>query len=141
MKVIETESKLKVIFKSKCWLNTLFRFKDSLEKKVYSGIIYRYTCSYCKVTYSGKTFCYFYTRAVQHIRISNLIGKWLKNVKQSAISDRLLRCNCTINFDDFRILAMDCNKLKLPLRESLLIKCDKPVLNRMIKSFPLELFN
>ena len=141
MKLKVTESKLKVIFKSKCWLNTLFRFKDSLEKKVYSGIIYRYTCSYCKVTYSGKTFCYFYTRAVQHIGISNLIGKCLKNVKQSAISDHLLQCNCTINFDDFRILAMDCNKLKLPLRESLLIKCDKPVLNRMIKSFPLELLN
>ena len=33
--------KLKIIFKFKCRLNTLFHFKDSLEKKTRSGIIYR----------------------------------------------------------------------------------------------------
>ena len=37
----------------------------------------------------------------------------LKNVKQSAISDHLLHCNCAINFDDLSILATDCNKFKL----------------------------
>ena len=132
--------KLKIIFRSKCRLNTLFRFKYSLVKKNRSGIIYRYTCSNCKVTYYGKTFRHFYTRAAEHMGISNLTGKRLKNVKQSAISDHLLQCNCAINFDDFSILATDCNKFKLLLRESLLIKRDKPILNRTIKSFPLELF-
>ena len=132
--------KLKIIFRSKCRLNTLFQFKDPLEKKIRSGIIYRYTCSNCKVTYYGKTFRHFYTRAAEHMGISNLTGKRLKNVKQSAISDHLLQCNCAINFDDFSILATDCNKFKLLLRESLLIKRDKPILNRTIKSFPLELF-
>ena len=67
--------KLKIIFRSKCRLNTLFRFKDSLEKKIRSGIIYRYTCSNCKVTYCGKTFRHFYTRAAEHMGISNLTGK------------------------------------------------------------------
>ena len=37
--------KLEIIFRSKCRLNTLFRFKDPLEKKIPSGIIYCYTCS------------------------------------------------------------------------------------------------
>ena len=46
--------KLKIIFRSKCRLNTLFHFKDSLEKKIRSGIIYRYRCSNCNVTYYGK---------------------------------------------------------------------------------------
>ena len=132
--------KLKIIFRSKFRLNTLFPFKDPLEKKILSGIIYRYTCSNCKVTYYEKTFRHFYTRAAEHIGISNLTGKSLKNVKQSAISDHLLQCNCAINFDDCSILATDCNNLKLLLRESLLIKHDKPILNRTIKSFPLELF-
>ena len=127
--------KLKIIFRSKCRLNTLFQFKDPLEKKFRSGIIYRYTCSNVKVTYHGKTFRHFYTR------ISNLTGKCLKNLKQSAISDHLLQCNCAINFDDFSILATDCNKFKLLLRENLLIKRDKPILNRTIKLFPLELFD
>ena len=133
--------KLKLIVRSKCRLNSLFRFKDPLEKKFCSGIIYCYTCSNCKVIYYGKTFCRFYTRATEHMGISNLTWKCLKNVKQSAISDHLLQCNCTINFDDFSILATDCNKFKLLLRESLLIKRDKPILNRTIKSFPLELFD
>ena len=75
------------------------------------------------------------------MRISNLTGKRLKNVKQSAISDHLLQCICAINFDDFSILATDCNKFKLLLMESLLIKRDKPVLNRTIKLLPLERFN
>ena len=133
--------KLKIIFRSKCRLNTLFHFKDSLEKKIRSGIIYRYRCSNCNVTYYGKTFRHFYTRAAEHMGISNLTGKRLKNVKQSAISDHLLQCNCTINFDNFDILAAESNKFKLLLRESLLIKRDKPILNRTMKSFPLELFD
>ena len=32
--------KLKVIFRSECSLNLLFRFKDAPEKKICSGIIY-----------------------------------------------------------------------------------------------------
>ena len=133
--------KLKMIFRSKCRLNTLCRFKDPLEKKIQSGIIYRYTCSNCKVTFYGKTFRHFYTRAVEQMRISNLAGRHLKNVKQSTISDHLLQYNCAISFGDFSILTTDCNKLKLLLRESLLIKLDKPILNRAIKLFPLELFD
>ena len=66
----------------------------------------------------------FYARAAEHMGISNLTGKRLKNVKQSAISDHLLQCNCMINFDNFDILAAlaaESNKFKLLLRESLLI--------------------
>ena len=111
---------LKSIFKH----SNYQQFKDLLEKKIRSGIIYCYTCSNCKVTYYGKTFCHFYTRAAEHMEISNFTGKYLKNIKQSVISDHLLQYNCAINFDDFSILATDCNKFKLLLRESLLIKRD-----------------
>ena len=69
--------------------------------------------------------------------ISNLTGKRLKNVKHSGISDHLLQCDCTINFDNFDILAVKSSKFKLLLRESLLVKREK----QDDKSFPLELFN
>ena len=65
---------------------------------------------------------HFHTRAAEHLGISNLTGKLVKNVKQSAISDHPLQCNCAINFDDFSILATDCNKFKFLLRESFLSK-------------------
>ena len=77
----------------------------------------------------------------EHMGNSNLTEKCLKNVMQSAISDHLLQCNCTINFDDFDILAAESNKFKLLLRKSLLIKHAKPILNSTIKSFPLELLD
>ena len=65
-------------------------------------------------------------RVAEHMGISNLTGKSLKSIKQSAISDHLLQYNCTINFDNFNILAAECNKFKLLLRKSLSIKRDKP---------------
>ena len=133
--------KVVVIFKSKRRRNTLFRFQDSLEKKICSGIIYRYMRSNCKVTYDGKTLRHFYTRMAEDMGISYITGKRLKNVKQSAICNHLLQCNCAINFDNFSILATDSNKFKLLLRERLIIKHDKPTLNRPITSFPLELFD
>ena len=100
------------------------------------------TCSNCNVTYYGKTYCHFFTRVAEHMGISNLTGKRLKNVKDSTVSDHLLQCNCTIDFDHFDILTTDISKFNLLVTESLLIKCDNLVLNRTTKSFfPLELFD
>ena len=67
--------------------------------------------------------------------------KCLKSVKQPALSDQPLHCNCAITFNGLNILATDFRRFKLILRESFLIKCDKPILNRAIKSFRLELFD
>ena len=67
--------------------------------------------SNCKVTYYGKTYHHFFTRATEHMGISTLIGKCLKCVKQSAVSDHLLECNCSTDFDHFDILVPDTHKL------------------------------
>ena len=124
----------------KSWIRC-FIIKISFRKKICSDIIYRYMCSNCKVTYYGKTYHHFFTRAAEHMGISNLTGKRLKCVKQSAVSDHLLECNCSIDFDHFDILASDANKFRLLIKESLLIKRDQPQLNKTIKSFPLKLFD
>ena len=52
--------------------------------------------------------------------ISNLIGKRLKSSKQSAISDDLLECNCSIKFDHFDNLAPDENKFRLLIKKCLI---------------------
>ena len=131
--------KLKVIFQSPCKLNSLFRCKDSLEKKIRSDIVYRYMRSNCKVTYYGNTYRHFFTRAAEHMGISSFTGKRLKCVKQSTVSDHLLECNCSIDFDHVDILASDANRFRLLIKESLLIKRDQPQLNKTIMSFPLKL--
>ena len=73
--------------------------------------------------------------------ISNLTGKRLKCVKQSAVSDNLRECNCSIDFDHVDILASDANRFRLLIKESLLITRDQPQLNKTIMSFPLKLFD
>ena len=73
--------------------------------------------------------------------ISNLTGKRLQCVKESAVSDHQLECNCSIDFDHFDILTSDENKFRLLIIESLLIKRDQPQLNKTSKSFPLKLFD
>ena len=82
--------KLKLIFRSKCRLNTLFRFKDSFKKKISSGIIYHYTCSNLKVTFDWKTFRHFYTREAEHMGIFNLTEKSIIYRKNSYVPCLLL---------------------------------------------------
>ena len=43
-------------------------------------------------------------------------------------------------YDDFSILIPENNEFTLHLKESLLIKRDKPELNRKIHIYPFELF-
>ena len=97
-------------------------------------------CSNCKVTYYGKTYHHFFTRAAEYMAISNLTGKCLKKC-QTSVFDHLLECNCSTDFDHFDILASDANKFRPLIKESLLIKCDQPQLNKTINSFPLKLFD
>ena len=79
---------------------------------------------------------YFFTRATEHIGIYIFTGKCLKSVKQSAVSNHLLECNCSIDFDHFDILASDANKFRHLIKESLLMKRDQLQL-----SFPLKLLD
>ena len=132
--------KLKIIFKSPSKIVNHFYSKDVLPKKLCSGIVYSFKCNSYNTIYYGKTKHHFYIRAAEHMGISHLTNKRLKNVKQSAISDHLLTCDCNINFDDFTILSKDSNNINLLIKESLLISRDKPILNKTVKSFPLELF-
>ena len=73
-------------------------------------------CCSCIVTYYGKTYRHFFTRAAEHIGIPILAGKRLKSFKQSAVIDHLLEGNCSIDDDLFDILVFDTNKFKLLIR-------------------------
>ena len=64
--------------------------------------------------------------------VSNLTGKRLKNIKDSAVSDHLLQCNCNIDLGHFNILATEFRKFNLLVKESLLIKRDNPVLTEQL---------
>ena len=74
-----------------------------------------------------------------HIGISPLTRKQVKP-KSKSVADCLLLCNHSASYDDFSILTRENKTFLLELKESLLIKKDKPSLNRNISSAPLYLF-
>ena len=98
-------------------------------------------CSCCNATYYGQTQRHFFVRASEHLGITPLTGKLVKTPKKSAIFDHMLLDGHKASFDNFSILLKENNTFKLQLKESLLISRDKPILNRNIYSFPLELFD
>ena len=95
------------VFQSPYKLRILFGFKDTLEKKIRSDLVYRYSCSSWNATYYGKTYRHFFTRAAELMYISNLTVNMLKMLKSQ-------QCNCTIDFDHFDILASDNDSFRLP---------------------------
>ena len=80
-------------------------------------------------------------RAHRNFPINPISPLKVKPFAESLILDHLLFCNHDPSFDDFTILAQGTNKFLLEIKESLLIKRDKPILNKNISSAPLFLFD
>ena len=82
----------------------------------------------------GETDRHLKVRSGEHIEISPLTFKKTKPSKESAIRDHLLNCNNIPSFEEFTILTNRNNKCDLEIKESLLIKRDRPILNKNISS-------
>ena len=80
-------------------------------------------------------------RSREYIEISHLTVKKTKPSKESVIRDHLLNCNNIPTFEEFTILTKRNNKFDLEIKESLLIKRDRPILNKNISSAKLFLFD
>ena len=98
-------------------------------------------CSCCNATCYRESERHFFVRASEQLGMELLTGKRVRNSKQKvrAIFDHILLNGHDASFEDFTILLKENNRFKLHLKESLLIKRDKPELNRIIYSQPLEL--
>ena len=92
-------------------------------------------------TYYGETDRYLKIRSGEHIGISPLTFKKVKPSVEISIRDHLLFCNHDPSFGDFTILSQGTHKFLLEIKESLLIKLDKSILNKSISSAPLFLFD
>ena len=115
--------KLQIVLTNKTRLDNNFYFKDQIPKDLTSGVVYKLNI-----------------RIGEHIGISPLTRKQVKP-KNSSAADHLLLCNHSASYDDFSILTRENKKVLLESKESLLIKRDKPSLNRNITLAPLYLFD
>ena len=73
--------------------------------------------------------------------MTTLNWKGVKNPKKSAIFDHILLNGHDASFEDFTVPLKESNKFNVHLKEYLLLKRDKPELNRNIYSYHLELFD
>ena len=78
-----------------------------------------------------------YLRRIHNLFITNKLSLLI----ELAIFDRMLLDGHKASFDNFSILYKESDPFNLQLKESLLISRDKPILNKNIYSFPLELFD
>ena len=63
---------------------------------------------------------------MEHMAVSDLTEKRFKNIENSAVSDHLLQCNCTIDFDHFDIFDTGVRRFNLLVEDYLLIKTIQP---------------
>ena len=125
------------MFKNEINLSNFFRFKDCLPYDLMSCAVYKIQCGRCNASYFGETDRNLKIRSGEHTGISPLTFKKVTPSAESSIHDHIVFCNHEPSFDDFTILAQRTNKFLLEIKESLLIKRDKPILNKNISSAPL----
>ena len=132
--------KLQIVFKSEKKLANVFWCKDCLPFDLVSREVYKYTCGRCNSSYYGETDRHLKVSSRRQFGISLLTFRKVKPSNKNAIRDHLLNCNNIPSFDEFTILSYGHHKYILEIKERLLIRRDRPVLNKNISSAKLFLF-
>ena len=97
---------LRVIFKVSLRMKNCFNFKDKIKRELRYLLVYNFKCNSCNAEYIGKTKRHYKTRTSEHIGVSLLTGKCVKNNSQtSALDDHMLFCKIAVCPEDFSVLA------------------------------------
>ena len=131
--------KIRVIFKISSRISNYFKFKDPISKDLQSHVVYKVSCKGCNLFYYGFSDRHLKVRAYDHLGLSYLKKKPIKGV------DTSMKTHCRENdhvatWDDVSIVGRDECSWRLRIKESLTIKRDQPLLNKMVYSTPLLLF-
>ena len=115
-----------------------FRYKDRLPKCCQSTVVYKFCCASCGASYVGSTLRNLHSRIQQHLGKSVRTGKFLLKPDPSPIRDHSLACDTLVAQDNFSILGKTSAVFDLRILESLHIFKQKPSLNNMSSSVPLQ---
>ena len=96
---------LKVVYQSRSRISNLFNFKDVVNTKLSSHIVYKFMCSCSNATYYGQTQTHFFVRASEHLGITPLSGKFAQTPKKSANFDHMLLDGHKASSDNFSIAS------------------------------------
>ena len=102
-----------------------------------ANVVYKFSCGRCNATYYGETCRHFSVRVGQHSGVSPLTGKKSKFNKSTPAKNHMLFYDYVVSIADFQILATNDSYFHVKVKESLLISCDEPILNKNELSLPL----
>ena len=138
------QCKIQVIFKCNNRFQSFLGFKDKVPNNLRSHLLYKYTCNSCKAIYIGKTRRHYLVRVFEHLGISLRTHKKFtynpNNKCNSAILNHVNCKKCVGDVQNFKIIGSATNDFQLKIKESLLIRKNKPTINGADQSVPLELF-
>ena len=107
-----------------------------------SGVIYKFTCAKCNLSYVGCTKRFWETRLEEHTHVSGLTGKPRSGMQMFAPMQHVRAgCHVKVHRDQFQIIGHEKDKYLLQLKESIIISTSRPKLNGNQTSVPLHLFN
>ena len=129
---------LKFVFKRGFRISNLFNFKDKLNLKCKSGVVYYISCKKCgqSSAYIGKT------KNTLYERFYGSNGHLNPKTKKSALHDHMMSsgdAECGFDFNDIKILDSSSVDYRLRIIESVYLKYDKQSLNTQEYSYPLKL--
>ena len=106
-------------------------------------VLYRFTCANCNIGYIGKTKRHFEVRTNEHLGISSVTGKpYTYNPNTAtAVRKHLHQCGYHASINDFKIIGSARVDKLLYIKEGLLIRHDRPILNRNVQSSPIYLYD
>ena len=132
---------LKIVFKTGKRLSSYFPFKDKFPKSLLSGVIYKFTCAKCNLSYVGCTKRYWEKRLEEHTHVSALTGKPLHGAQVFAPMQHVKSgCHVHVKRENFQIIGFEKDRYLLQLKESIIISSTRPQLNGNVTSVPLCLF-
>jgi hypothetical protein len=129
-----------LIFVNSRKIGSFFRYKDVLPKRMRASVVYKFSCVQCTSGYVGMTTLPLYVRIAQHRGVSFRSGRPLMQPSHSSVRLHSEQCGTPIAENNFEIFRNASSDLDLKFLESLHIAKDKPVLNSMNSSFPLQVF-
>ena len=131
LKIFAPWTKLNIIFKPYYCLSKLSKLKSPVPVSNRSNVVYKIDCLNCDDFYIGMTRRRLHKRLKEH-----------ETRQYSAVYKHMSENNHKIDFSNPNVLANDCNKIRLLVKESLNITehSTHKSLNVNIKSFECTLF-
>ena len=107
--------KLQIVFNITKY-QILFVLQIVFQKKLTSGVVYKFHCGLCNESCYGECVRHLNLRIRKHIAIATLTKK---KSKISALGDHFLLCNLSPSVDSFSLLTKENRKFAFELKESL----------------------